>query len=120
VGKVTPYRPPINDEYYRLLAYVKWSVDENLNFKRKVCPMINSALYPTYKGVHDKLYREWKNTYLNGWGKFNYLFDFGLEVLALVMMSWPRSTSFTRRFSWVSTKTKTQKPLMAKSTRTNK
>ncbi|KAM0306308.1 hypothetical protein ACHAPM_000871 [Fusarium culmorum] len=80
----TRYHPPANDEYYRILAYVKWGVDNNLRFKHDVCPMIKSAQFSTYQQLRNKLYREWRKTYANrGGGKFSRLYENGLESLDL-------------------------------------
>lgn len=75
---------PVKDEYYRILAYVKWGVDNNLKFERDVCPMIKSAQFSTYQQLRNKLYREWRKTYANrGGGKFSRLYENGLESLDL-------------------------------------
>ncbi|KAI6773875.1 hypothetical protein HG531_000724 [Fusarium graminearum] len=75
---------PVKDDYYRILAYVKWGVDNNLEFKRDVCPMIKSAQFSTYQQLRNKLYREWRKTYTNrGGGKFSRLYENGLESLDL-------------------------------------
>ncbi|KAF0635800.1 hypothetical protein NXS19_007278 [Fusarium pseudograminearum] len=75
---------PAKDEYYRILAYVKWGVDNNLDFKHDACPMIKSAQFSTYQQLRNKLYREWRKTYANrGGGKFSCLYENGLESLDL-------------------------------------
>ncbi|QPC71382.1 hypothetical protein HYE68_002134 [Fusarium pseudograminearum] len=75
---------PAKDEYYRILAYVKWGVDNNLDFKHDACPMIKSAQFSTYQQLRNKLYREWRKTYANrGGGKFSRLYENGLESLDL-------------------------------------
>ncbi|KAL6916144.1 hypothetical protein FSST1_007639 [Fusarium sambucinum] len=111
--KVDEYKPKhklANDEYYRLLAFVKWSseiyingnngmdIDINneihdkdcellpfeLNFEQKGFPNINSAVYPTYKQVRSKLETEWRNRYAQTYGrKFGYLCKYGLKALQL-------------------------------------
>ncbi|CAF3656438.1 unnamed protein product [Fusarium graminearum] len=76
--------PPAKDAYYRILAYVKWGVDNSLNFKHDVCPMIKSAQFSTYQQLKNKLYREWRKTYANrGGGKFSRLYKYGLKSLDL-------------------------------------
>lgn len=89
-----------NDEYYRLLAYVQWSVDKGLDFKDDVYPMIHSKTYATYDSVYDKLYREWKNNYANGYGKaLNCLFEFGTKSLGLAGDELAKIKKFYREIS---------------------
>ncbi|KAG8673135.1 hypothetical protein FPOAC1_006439 [Fusarium poae] len=107
-----PEHPFANDEYYRLLAFVKQSINDIINnpnndienriyngiphgiveellffqlhFEHNIFPNINSALYPTYKQVKAKLCTEWNRRYAQTYGgRVGLLYRYGLEALVL-------------------------------------